>query len=391
MDNPFLTQSSDYRKGIFLSRINRFILECCVDGEVTKVYMPNPGRLIELLHPGVILYLETNNSPEKKYRYMVIGIKTDSCFINLHTHQTNYIVQELLENKLITSISYDSIDRREARLGNSRFDFLLSSDNEPIWVEVKSCSQYTKKTAMFPDAPTARGKKHVDKLIELGNKKIKTAIIFMIQNPKIKYFLPDYHTDLEFAKSFKSARGIVSLVPIAVALDKKFRLNSFSHRLIIPWPLIERESHDSGCYLFIGYLECDQLVTIGKLGSINFKRGYYIYVGSAKIGLSKRIARHQRVRKKKHWHLDYLRPYLKVISALPIRTQDPIECDLAGNLDELADWKMNRFGSSDCHCRSHLFGFNENPLHNRGFIDFLHYFRIDRFDLDYWMKTDDKR
>jgi Uri superfamily endonuclease len=102
-------------------------------------------------------------------------------------------------------------------------------------------------------------------------------------------------------------------------------------------------------------------VTVGKLGTIAFARGFYAYVGSA-MGLSgfKRVRRHLDVatgrRKTQKWHVDYLLPVSEVIKTVEIITQERIECRIADSL-----WKnpslaaIKGFGSSDCRCCSHLF------------------------------------
>ena len=92
--------------------------------------------------------------------------------------------------------------------------------------------------------------------------------------------------------------------------------------------------------------------------------------------LSQRIARHRRMIKKKHWHIDYLREHTGLIAAIPIRTSRDLECLLAGELATISDWQVPGFGSTDCSCATHLFGMGEDPLHTRSFIDTLLHFRM---------------
>lgn len=97
---------------------------------------------------------------------------------------------------------------------------------------------------------------------------------------------------------------------------------------------------------------------MGALGDIYFDEGYYAYVGSALNGLQSRISRHLKTGKKLHWHIDYLLQKATVKSIVLAKTEKRIECGLA----ELFSEKFGRitdFGSSDCHCRSHLF-YGEN-------------------------------
>jgi len=117
-------------------------------------------------------------------------------------------------------------------------------------------------------------------------------------------------------------------------------------------------------------------VDVGGLGKVLFRKGYYVYAGSARLNLTKRIERHLRRRKQFHWHIDYLRDRAESCRALPVRSSQDLEHDLARTLGNLADWTIPRFGSSDCTCPTHLFGFRENPIHDPQFVGMLLHFRI---------------
>ena len=81
-----------------------------------------------------------------------------------------------------------------------------------------------------------------------------------------------------------------------------------------------------------------------------------------------------------HWHIDYLRDKASVTALLPIRTADDLEHDLAAAVDRVADWRVEAFGSTDCHCPSHLFGFHENPVHIPRFMAVVEEFRMNRLE-----------
>lgn len=80
-----------------------------------------------------------------------------------------------------------------------------------------------------------------------------------------------------------------------------------------------------------------------------------------------------------HWHLDYLREEATKVVGIPIRTQFEIEHDLAEDLDRISDWSISQFGSTDCQCDSHLFGFKEDPRGSLSYINFLLKWRIERY------------
>jgi Uri superfamily endonuclease len=116
-----------------------------------------------------------------------------------------------------------------------------------------------------------------------------------------------------------------------------------------------------GVYVLILRLASATDVTVGKLGTISFKRGFYAYVGSA-MGAAgfKRVKRHLDIsagrRKTRKWHIDYLLTVFEVIETIEIITQARIECGIAQNLRKNPSLAcIEGFGSSDCACRSHLF------------------------------------
>ncbi len=141
---------------------------------------------------------------------------------------------------------------------------------------------------------------------------------------------------------------------------------------------MDKEAHDGGSYLIILRLSKRVSVKVGRLGSVNFKRGYYTYVGSAKKNLSKRIERHWELRKKLFWHIDYLRAVAEFHVALPVRSCDDLECDIAKKLKFIADSEVKNFGSSDCNCSSHLFWTESDPMESLQFHSLLQCFRIER-------------
>ena len=102
-------------------------------------------------------------------------------------------------------------------------------------------------------------------------------------------------------------------------------------------------------------LDCDETIRIGKLGEYFFQKGTYIYVGSAKRNIVKRIQRHKEIEKKLHWHFDYLRPF-GIITKIITYDERLGECALAEKIRkiEYGTLPIKGFGSSDCKCYSHL-------------------------------------
>lgn len=109
-----------------------------------------------------------------------------------------------------------------------------------------------------------------------------------------------------------------------------------------------------GCYILIIELKENKKIQVGKIGNIDFKKGFYAYVGSALNGLEQRINRHLREEKKIHWHIDYLLQYGGIIKVLNKENDKKEECNFVKKFEEKL-CSIPNFGCSDCTCNSHLF------------------------------------
>jgi len=248
-----------------------------------------------------------------------------------------------------------------------------------IILEVKSCPLFSRRVAIFPDAVTVRGRRHIDELSRLSGSGIAGAILFLIQWPFSEFFMPEHHTDLEFSNTLCRAKEKIKIFPLSLSWNRDFSINLSQVRILdIPWSIIEKEAKDRGSYLLLLRLPEETTADVGSLGKVHFRSGYYIYIGSAKKNLSKRIERHKRLRKKLFWHIDHLREIADFHVALPIRTQDALECEIAAAIKKVAEWEITRFGSSDCSCDSHLFGTLNDPLASPHFHSILQFYRMER-------------
>jgi sugar fermentation stimulation protein A len=366
-------------KAFFLNRPNRFLIRCRKENRAVMAFLPNPGRLQELLFPGTVVYLVRDpGSANRKYPYTVVAVQREGIPIMLHTHRTNAVAHYMIDKGWIPGLEKARVIRREITLGHSRFDFLIDLAGQQMVLEVKSCTLVGRHTAMFPDAVTARGSRHLRELAELSAKGRKTAVLFLTHWPKVKNFKPDYHTDLTFARTMLACRDQVLFLPVSIQWQEDLSLGKKIERLTIPWESIEREAEDRGNYLLVLKLNRSRKITIGKLGDFSLQPGYYVYVGSAMGNLSARMERHRRLRKRHHWHIDYLRAEAEFQAVLAIRSSISLECQIAEKMKGLCDWFQPGFGSSDCSCPSHLFGLKSDPFHSRNFMGLLQYFRMDR-------------
>ena len=350
-----------------------------VDGQNIPVYLPNPGRLWELLTPGVLLYLSANRAGSA-FPYTVVAVDKGGIPVLLHTHLTNAVTEVLLREKLIPGFEDMEIVRREASLGESRFDFLLRDAAGYYYLEVKNCTLFHNKLAMFPDAVTARGSRHLKGLSKAAGKGLRSGALFVVNWPYARFFMPEYHTDLVFSETLLAVRDRIDIKAVGLKWSRDLSLDPAIVELIIPWDTISRNVKDSGCYIVVLKLENNLSIRVGELGQQSFRKGYYLYVGSAKRALTKRMNRHGRIRKNFHWHIDYLRNTAIFQKALPVRSPDDLECLLARSIGSIAGWSVKGFGSSDCACKSHLFGMENDPIRDQRFVEILYDYRIGRVE-----------
>jgi sugar fermentation stimulation protein A len=359
----------------FIKRINRFVIECKVEDTYLHSYLPNPGRLWELLQRGrEVLLLKKDYA--KKYDFFAVAVKLDNFYVLLDTHYNNIFTKRLIEEKNIDLLKGYYIEKEEYSIENRRFDFLLNNGRNKLVLEVKSCTLFYNNLAMFPDAPSIRAKKHVEKLAELSKKGVKTAILFIVYSPNVYYFLPEFNVDFDFAESLYRNRK--NIIIAAYSINNFLSPNkSVSVRKVdIQWDILKLKLINRGCYMLIIGLDKCKHVTIGKLGTISFDAPYYIYVGSAMSNLNERINRHKRKNKRMFWHIDYLLKEAKLLHALPIRSEIDLECSVSKDISNISDDSIIGFGSSDCLCVSHLYKFHDNPLNNKKFIDILLRYRM---------------
>ena len=233
---------------------------------------------------------------------------------------------------------------------------------------------------MFPDAVTVRGRRHLTELAALSREGTPGIVLFLVHWPHARFFLPDYHTDIDFARTFLDLKQDLTFKAVSVYWRKNMMLDSQIRELAIPWDLIAREAKDRGNYILILQLSEDRSLSVGSLGMVFFRKGFYLYVGSARANLAKRMERHLRKRKTFFWHIDYLRDQAERCTAIPIRTSQPLEHEIARAVCRIADWSIKGFGSSDCTCETHLFGMYDNPIRSPQFMALLQHFRIDRLE-----------
>lgn len=190
-------------KGKFISRPNRFIANVEVDGKIEVCHVKNTGRCRELLTDGATVILEELQNPLRKTKYDLIAVYKSGSLINMDSQAPNKVFYEWLK----TTDFFGNITfiKPEKTYKNSRFDFYVETADKKILIETKGVTLEKDGVVLFPDAPTERGVKHLNELIDAKNNGYDAYVFFVIQMKKCTYFTPNTETHPEFAETLKIA------------------------------------------------------------------------------------------------------------------------------------------------------------------------------------------
>lgn len=196
-------------EGVFLNRNNRFIARVLINDKEEIVHVPNTGRCKEILIPNTKIILQKTNNENRKTKYSLISAYKENNLINIDSQSPNKIAYEALLNKKILKNINITLIKKEKKFGNSRFDLYyegIRNNNEVKgFIEVKGVTLEENKLAMFPDAPTIRGVKHIEELIFAKSIGYEANILFIIQMKGVKNFTPNYKMHKEFYDAIKKA------------------------------------------------------------------------------------------------------------------------------------------------------------------------------------------
>ncbi len=207
----------------FIERENRFVARVELpDGEITRAHVKNTGRCRELLLPGAEVYLEdhADHMGSRKMRYSLVAVRKAGAggrmlLINMDSQAPNKVVGEALADGRIRLPGFEDIMgqlliKPETRFGDSRFDFYVEQvdaggGKHKAFIEVKGVTLEENGHARFPDAPTRRGVKHINELIQARREGYGAYIVFLVQMEGMKDVAPNYGTHPLFGETLAKA------------------------------------------------------------------------------------------------------------------------------------------------------------------------------------------
>jgi sugar fermentation stimulation protein A len=167
--------------------------------------MSDRGRLIGLLTPGARLVLAQHVPEGRARQFQAVAVYTGDELVSLDTHLPNRLIAAAIEARALPQFARYPEMQPEVRYGAHRFDFRLRGEAMHCWLEIKSVGQIINGLASFPDAPTERGRQHVEALTTLAQQGQRTAVIFVVQRDSGRAVVPNAEIDPLFARAMQQA------------------------------------------------------------------------------------------------------------------------------------------------------------------------------------------
>lgn len=189
----------------FINRPNRFIANIEIDGRNEVCHVKNTGRCKELLIPGAKVFVEEADNCKRKTKYDLVSVYKGDMLVNIDSNAPNKVFYEWLSG--FKERGDILLIKPEAQYKNSRFDFYIETAKSKGFVEVKGVTLEKDGVALFPDAPTERGVKHLNELIDAKQNGYMAWIVFIVQMQKVRYFMPNETMHKAFSDALKAAQS----------------------------------------------------------------------------------------------------------------------------------------------------------------------------------------
>ena len=192
--------------GTLINRYKRFLANVRLDnGTEVVAHCTNSGSMKSCLENGAEVYLTPVNDPKRRTKFTWEMIKINGDWVGINTGNPNKLAFDAISAGKIPELSGYTSVKREVKFGDSRFDVFAENETEKCFVEVKNVSLKEGKYALFPDAVTTRGQKHLNTLMEVKASGIRAVMLYIIQRSDVEIFAPAIEIDPDYAKALKLA------------------------------------------------------------------------------------------------------------------------------------------------------------------------------------------
>ena len=230
--------SSPLLEGRLIKRYKRFFADIEFQGQVITAHVPNTGSMKGCNEPGSPCLFSTSDNPNRKLKYTLEMVQASGAWVGVNTSHPNHLVKEAYDNKVIPEWSAFDHCKPEIKINaETRLDMLLTqtSTGKKHYIEVKNVTMAENKVAMFPDAVTERGQKHLIELMNLIDQGNTVELAFVIQRQDCEAFRAAHEIDPEYAELLKKAQKkglilspfVVKMSPLEIKVSgKKLKLLS---------------------------------------------------------------------------------------------------------------------------------------------------------------------
>ena len=202
---PLLPFPAGARRALFLRREKRFKVLVELDGRQVWVHTNNSGSMRGLLTPGAAALVSPAANPDRALAWTLEALAVDGGWASVNTLAPNRMLRAAFQAGLLPELAGCDAYRPEVRSGDSRLDACFQGPAGEVWVEAKNVTLAQGPAALFPDAATERGRRHLRELMRLAAGGRRVAGFYLVSMPLARCFAPAADIDPDYATLFAQA------------------------------------------------------------------------------------------------------------------------------------------------------------------------------------------
>ncbi len=202
--------------GTLIKRYKRFLADVKLDdGTEVVAHCTNSGSMKSCLENGAEVYLSPVDDLKRKTKFTWEMIKINGDWVGINTGNPNKLAFEAISAGIIPGLEGYTTVKREVKFGDSRFDIFAENKHERCFIEVKNVTLKEGNYALFPDAITIRGQKHLKTLMEVKKQGMRAVMLYIIQRSDVEFFAPAREIDAAYSETLKKALDVgVEVIPV---------------------------------------------------------------------------------------------------------------------------------------------------------------------------------
>jgi sugar fermentation stimulation protein A len=215
--------SQPLQEGKILKRYKRFFADIQLNNEIVVAHVPNTGSMKTCWEPGWKALVSFHDDPKRKLKYTLEMTSNGKSWIGVNTSWPNKLAQEAISSGHIKELLGYSTITPEKTIGESRIDLYLTGEGKKdCYVEIKNVTLAQNQIALFPDAVSERGQKHLRELTHLSKSGHRACMLFIVQREDVTSFKPADAIDPEYGKLLReAAKAGVEILVYQCHLDVK--------------------------------------------------------------------------------------------------------------------------------------------------------------------------